>query len=131
MPGYFPKRNAVVEKRQALQERADIKGLLPIIAPAEEQPSSPVLFARQAGTTGREYPIAVSCTASTTIFSTRRTTFTAPTSTSTAPVPTIYRTQIDSTTSTRTVVPADATSIVTVSTDTLTSTSTSTTSTTE
>ncbi|KAM0724328.1 hypothetical protein Q7P37_000210 [Cladosporium fusiforme] len=131
MNGYFPKRNAVVEKRQALQERAEIKGLIPIIAPADAQPSSPALFARQAVTTGKEYPVAVSCTASTTIISTRRTTFTAATSTSTAPVPTVFLTRTETTTSTRTVVPADATRIVTVSTDTLTSTQTSTSSTTQ
>ncbi|KAF4552266.1 Hypothetical protein D9617_10g072470 [Elsinoe fawcettii] len=131
MPGYYAKRNAVVEKREALQARDEVKNVIPIISPAQPQPTAAALFARQNGSARKQYPVAVSCTASSTIITTRRTTITAATSTTTAAVPTVFVTQTSTVTVTRTSVPADATKIITVSTDTQTSTSTSTTSTTQ
>ncbi|KAG9669669.1 hypothetical protein KCU99_g6450, partial [Aureobasidium melanogenum] len=85
----------------------------------------------QLPTVGQQYPVAVSCTRSTTILATLSTTFTAATVTSTAPVPTKMITFTNTFTSTVTEIPADQTKIITIATDTVTSTSTSTSSTTE
>lgn len=44
MPGYAQKRNAVLERREALQSRGEVKGFIPIIPPAN--PTSSNLDAR-------------------------------------------------------------------------------------
>jgi hypothetical protein len=52
MQGYAQKRNAVVERREALQSRGEIKGVLPIIP--EVQVTGAVLVARAASTSSKK-----------------------------------------------------------------------------
>lgn len=84
MLGYAAKRNAVIEKREAILERADslaINPYIPTIAPKR------YIAARQA-TNGVQYAVSVQCTATTTCFRTITTTSTTSTLSSTAPTPT-------------------------------------------
>ncbi|KJX96216.1 hypothetical protein TI39_contig695g00007 [Zymoseptoria brevis] len=106
--GYAAKRNAVVEKFEAMEERAaPVKGYLPIIDEA-----SP-LHARQAQNAA-EFPVAISCTASTTF--TRTSTFirTAATATTTIKAKTIFTTVTVPASTTLTIIPARVTELATV-----------------
>lgn len=107
-PGYFPKREALPERREALiQDRAaaTTNFLLPTIAPA----SAKQLNARQAKNSRVQYPFGVRCTRTITYFSTKTSTKTAPTSTSTLAVRTAWVTKTELATKTITVIPADET----------------------